>query len=256
MQPSFPTPIHKEAAEAIKEYFQDIKNVDTILVVNSCARGQAVAGSDLDLAILTAQGTTTAEIGEMEIAWQLFAAKSPALSTYRALGPHAHLHLDLITGDYRPGPMEDGGMPDTFEIEIGNQVRYSAPLGHAGPFFFDLQRKWLPYYDAALQSDRLRMATQSCEYDLSCIRPYLERGLHFQAFDRLTVAFQKFLQALFISRRVYPIAYNKWIKMQVETWLGMPDLYSKLPSILSVCNIESFETAEKSAMLKILLDGL
>ncbi|HVU94446.1 MAG TPA: nucleotidyltransferase domain-containing protein [Puia sp.] len=253
---SFPTKAHKEAAEAIKEYFQNIKNVDTILVVNSCARGQAVAGSDLDLAILAAQGTTSTEIGEMEAAWLAFAANSPALLTYQALGPHALLHLDLITGDYRPGPMETGGMPDSFEIEIGNQVRYSVPLGQAGPFFLDLRRRWLPYYDSALRSERLRMITQSCEYDLSCIRPYLERGLHFQAFDRLTVAFQKFLQALFISRRVYPIAYNKWIRMQVEVWLGMPDLYSKLPSILSVCNIESFETAEKAVLLKTLLDGI
>jgi predicted nucleotidyltransferase len=253
---SFPTRAHKEAAESVKDYFQNIENVDTVLVVNSCARGQAVADSDLDFAIVVSPGTTPADTREMETAWQTYAKTASAISKYRASGPHALLHLDLITGDYQPGLMEEGGMPDFFEVEIGNQVCYSKPLGEAGPFFLSLRRRWLPYYDERLRYERLQMTIQSCEYDLSRIRPYVERGLHFQAFDRLTVAFQKFLQALFISKRFYPIAYNKWIKMQVATWLRMPDLYSQLPPILSVSNIESYETAEKGQMLEALLHSL
>ena len=45
---------------------------------------------------------------------------------------------------------------------------------------------------------------------------YIKRGLYFQSFDRLYNAYQEFLQALFISRCTYPIAYNKWIREQVE----------------------------------------
>lgn len=253
---SFPTITHKEAAESVKDYFQNSKNVDTVLVVNSCARGQAVADSDLDFAILVSPNVTPADMQEMESAWHTYAKTASALSNYRASGPHALLHLDLITGDYQPGQMEEGGMPDFFEVEIGNQLCYSEPFGEAGPFFRDLRRKWLPYYDEMLRTERFEMTVQSCEYDLDCIRPYIERGLHFQAFDRLTVAFQKFLQALFISRSFYPLAYNKWIKMQVATWLRMPELYSQLPAILSVSNIESFETAEKARMLEVLLHSL
>lgn len=256
MHLSFPTRTHKEAAESVKDYFLSSKYVDTVLVVNSCARGQAVAGSDLDLAILVSPDATTADIQDMETAWQTYARTDRALSDYLSSGPHALLHLDLITGDYQPGQMETGGMPDFFELEIGNQVCYSAPLGETGPFFLELRQKWLPYYDAALRSERLQMTIGSCEYDLGCIRPYIDRGLHFQAFDRLTVAFQKFLQALFISKGVYPIAYNKWIKMQVATWLRMPELYTQLPPILSISNMESYETAEKAEMLKALLHSL
>ncbi|MBS1664643.1 MAG: hypothetical protein JST68_26595 [Bacteroidetes bacterium] len=256
MSVSFPTQAHSDAAESIKDYFGSSRNIDTILVVNSCARGQAVAGSDLDFAILLAQGITADEREGMEAGWQAYAKTSAAISRYRDSGKHALLHLDLIAGDYRPGEMEEGGMPDSFELEIGNQVCYSKPLGDAGPYFLELRRKWLPYYDEALRAERLRMTIEFCEYDLDCIGPYIERGLHFQAFDRLTVAFQKFLQALFISKSSYPIAYNKWIKMQVASWLGMPELYSKLPPILSVSNIESEETAEKGEMLRGLLRSL
>jgi predicted nucleotidyltransferase len=256
MQPTFPTEIHKKAAESVNAYFENIDLVDTILVVNSCARGQAVADSDLDFAILMAPGSSIAEIHQLEIRWRSFALTSPALLGYRDSGPHAHLHLDLITGDYEPGQMEAGGMPDFFELEIGNQVCYSAPMGKAGPFFGELQGRWLPYYDEGLRMHRFQMAAASCAYDLDRIRSYVERGLFFYAFERLTVAFQKFLQALFISKGVYPIAYDKWIRLQVETWLRMPELYLELPRVLSVGAIESCETAEKAEMLRMLLRSL
>jgi predicted nucleotidyltransferase len=254
--PSFPTRFHEEAAKSICDHFSRQPNVDTVLVVNSCARGHAHPDSDLDFAILVASGTSDSQLQNLDSEWQLFAQSSPAIAAYRRSGPYAHLHLDLITGNYQPGEMEEGGMPDYFEVEIGNQLCYSAPMDKAGPFFSGLRNKWLPYYDPALKLKRLQMTRESCEYDLDRIRPSLERGLFFHAFDRLTVAFQKYLQALFISKSVYPIAYNKWIRWQIETWLGMPELYSHLPSILSVTNLEGFETAEKAQKLRALLSQL
>jgi hypothetical protein len=148
--------------------------------------------------------------------------------------------------------MEDGGGPDYFEIEIGNQICYSAPMDEAGPHFKELQNKWMPYYNEDLQIKRLAMTRNACEYDLNHIPFYIKRGLHFQAFDRLYAAFQKFLQAVFIAKRTYP--YNKWVKLQVETWLDMPGLYSRLSPIISISNIESREIEGKAKMLKELLD--
>src|SRR5438046_10731240 len=48
----FPTELHRELAELAGDFFSAHAHVDTILVVNSCARGRAVAGSDLDMAVL------------------------------------------------------------------------------------------------------------------------------------------------------------------------------------------------------------
>ena len=41
--------------------------------------------------------------------------------------------------------------------------------------------------------------------------------------------------------KIYPIAYNKWIREQVAGSLGLRDLYRELPPILSIRNIESDE---------------
>lgn len=254
--PAFPTKLHRSAAESIGEYFSSRSWVDTVLVVNSCARGQAVPESDLDFAILLKRDTSPDEIKDLDADWQVHAETLPAIIAYRQSGSHALLHLDLITGEYFPGIMEAGGGPDLFEIEIGNQVGHSAPMGVPGVYFRALQAKWMPYYGEQLRLDRLTMTKNACAYDLDHIPLYIKRGLYFQAFDRLYVAFQKFLQALFIANKTYPISYNKWIKLQVANWLNLPDLYPKLSPIISVSNIESGEINDKAKMLRALLNEL
>jgi len=255
-QPLFPTSFHKDAAELIAGYFSKIPSIDTVLVVNSCARGQAVPGSDLDFAILARPGITTAEIKEIQHSWELFQAKQPAILQYKQSGPFAHLHLDIIDGVYSAGEMGNGEPIDYFEIEIGNQICYSAPMGVAGPYFRELQAKWLPYYDEQLRLQRLQMVKDACTYDLDRIPLLIKRELYFHAFDTLCKAFQEYLQALFIAGKVYPIAYNKWIKEQVVKWLNKPGLYPRLSPVLSITNIESDEIIEKATDLRKLLDDL
>jgi hypothetical protein len=62
------------------------------------------------------------------------------------------------------------------------------------------------------------------------------------------------LQALFVARRTYPLAYNKWIHEQVADRLALPKLYEQLPPILSVRNIASPELGDKAAALRALLE--
>jgi hypothetical protein len=164
------------------------------------------------------------------------------------------IHLDLINGMYTPSIWEDGEGPDGFELEVGNHLAYSAVFSEPGSHFKNLQAEWLPYYNSGLQTQRLEMARRACEYDLDHIPLYHRRGLHFQAFDRLYKAFQEFLQALFIARKVYPLAYNKWIQMQVEEWLGLSKLYKELPQVISVSNIEGQEIIQSSEKLRRLLE--
>ena len=76
------------------------------------------------------------------------------------------------------------------------------------------------------------------------------------AFNRLYDAFREFLQALFISRRTYPIAYDKWIREQVEEILCRPDLYQRLPRLLEISHFESDEIAWKAEELRGLLEDL
>jgi hypothetical protein len=60
--PKFPTKLHQDAAGLIRDYFLALSDVDTVLVVNYCARGKAVPESDLDFAILVKPGTVAGKI--------------------------------------------------------------------------------------------------------------------------------------------------------------------------------------------------
>jgi hypothetical protein len=149
--------------------------------------------------------------------------------------------------------LEVGVASDFFELEIGNQICYSAPIGMPGPYFQELQDRWLPYYDEDLRIQRLEMTKRACQYDINHIPIFLRRELYFQAFDILIKAFQEYLQTLFIAHKTFPIAYNKWIKYQFTELLKLPDLYRKLPPILSISDIESREIFAKTEMLQKLL---
>jgi hypothetical protein len=255
-KPVFPTVLHQDAAETVREYFENVPETDTVLIVNSCARGQAVAESDLDFAILVSPETNAAQMNIIHTAWQTFSGSQPAILKYKQSNPYAHLHLDIIDGNYKPAILEPGEPGDSFEIEIGNQIVYSAPMNSAGPYFQELQLKWLPYYDEDLRSARLIAIRNACIYDLEHIPVLIKRELYFHALDTLGKAFREYLQALFITHRTYPIAYNKWIKEQIVNWLGRPGLYQRLLPVLSVCHLESDEMNRKAEMLLDLLENM
>jgi len=256
LNPEFPTTLHRDAAEVVQDYFLTLPIIDTVLIVNSCARGLAVPESDLDFAILAKPGTAKKEIEKAEAAWQIFSNNHATISNYKKSSPYAHLHLDIIDGNYIPATIEPGEPIDYFEIEIGNQICYSAPMGIAGEYFRELQSKWLPFYNEELQQQRFKASAGACEYDLDHIPFFIKRELYFQAFDLLYKAFQEYLRTLFIANKIYPIAYNKWIKEQVVKWLNKPDLYPKLSPVLSVSNIESDGINNKARLLRELLYDL
>lgn len=254
LTPVFPTPLHQKAADTVNDFFSRLPETDTVLVVNSCARGQAVPESDLDFAILARPDIEEDRLREMEAEWISFAATAPSVQQYRRSGPYAHLHLDVIAGHYQATQIIPSEPIDYFEVEIGNQVAYSAPMGAAGPHYLALQAKWLPFYQEDLRLERLEQVINACRYELDHIPHFVKRGLHFQAFDTLWKAFQEYLQALFIAHKTYPIAYNKWVKYQFEHILGLPEIYQALPAVISVHHLESDELIEKALMLAELLD--
>ena len=162
----FPTPLHEQAAEKAYEFFQSRPGVDTILVVNSCARGQGTPESDLDMAVLVQSHISDGEAASLETLWRQELAGNEVLQRFRASGQHAHVHLDVVRGRYVPETWDDGGGPDGFELGIGNQLAYATPLHGAGPYYRQLQAQWLPYYSEDLRCQRLEMACAACRYDL------------------------------------------------------------------------------------------
>lgn len=255
-KPKFPTDLHKKTAEVIYDFFTINPKIDTILVVNSCARGHAVPESDLDFAILVKEGISLSDISEIEQEWLKYSNQNSTILDYKKLSKFNHIHLDIINGIYTPKNIEIGEPWDYFEIEIGNHICYSSPVGNRGDFFNKLQEKWLPYYDENLRFQRLNMTINAFQYDIDHIDIFFKRELYFHAFDILCKAFQEFLQALFIANKTYPIAYNKWIKYQIIELIHKVDLYPLLSPILSISNIESTEIIEKSKQLRDLFNKL
>jgi predicted nucleotidyltransferase len=251
---NFPTGLHKQTVNVIKDFFYGQKNVDTILLTNSLAREKATVDSDIDFAILVSHSAENKEIIHLESIWQDFLVTNQTLNQYKNSNKFSQIHLDIIDGVFKPAIWEDGGAVDFFEVEIGNRLLYSKPLTGEGKHYLKLRSEWLPYYNDSLQKQRLNLAKEACIYELEHVPVFVKRELYFQAFDRLFIAFQKFLQTLFIKHKIYPIAYNKWIKEQITEILALPELYKQLPKIISITNIETNELVDKARTLHKLLD--
>ncbi|HIJ64643.1 MAG TPA: hypothetical protein HPP77_01725 [Candidatus Hydrogenedentes bacterium] len=160
----------------------------------------------------------------------------------------------MTDGNFQEGYHGWCSGPDEFELEIGNLLQYSVPLYENGSRLAELKNSWLPYYSSELRKRRLAMAAKYCLNNIEHVAPFVERQLFFQAFRRLYNAAGEFLQTLFIARRKYPIAYDKWIREQLVEILGLPDLYPRFVNLLSIKDFESSEIRDKADALHDMFD--
>lgn len=247
---TYPSIEHKRAAQAIVDFFSG-QEVDAVILTCSCARGKASRGSCLDISILVSPEKFTDEtMFHVKHGWAEFYESEEVFKALHQLGKYSHVDLDFTDGHFQPQDWGWTAGPDNFELEIGNILAYSIPLLEHTSYFQQLRSQWLPYYSDELRRERLAQARKYCLNNLDHIPLFVERCLYFQAFQRLYHASQEFLQALFISRRTYPIAYDKWVQEQVEDILGMPELYEQLVELLEITHFESREIAHKGADLK------
>lgn len=255
LQATYPTPQHQQAAHRIVEFFSAQDEVDAVLLTCSCARGKASQDSCLDIAILVAPEVFVAIRAELEHRWQCFYQTEPVFEALRKVGRYSHVDLEFVDGVFTPTAHQHGWTtgPDAFELSIGNLLVYTVPLWERTDYFSQLKRQWLPYYADDLRRERLAMVHRYCLNNLEHILVYVPRGLYFQSLNRLYHAFGEFLQALFIARRTYPIAYDKWIREQVSEILGLPALYQQLPRLFEIRQLESSELMNKARALEQLL---
>ena len=250
----YPTPEHQHAAETIVEFFTAIREIETVCLTCSCARGKASRDSCLDILVLGRPETMSTAQADIQKAWDEFYTTAPVFQKLAVVGRYAHVDLEFSDGCFAPTEHSWVGGPDEFELIIGNYLVYSVPLYQRGNYLNELKARWLPYYDEALRHDRLSMVRKYCLNNLDHIPLYIARGLHFQCFNRFYDAFREFLQALFIARRIYPIAYDKWIQEQIVEILGLPKLYERLLRLFEIRNFESHEILDKANTLRNLLN--
>ena len=251
---TYPTIQHEKATEALVEFFSD-QDIDSIILTCSWARGKATKDSCLDITVLVFPEKLIRQKEILEKRWNEFYESEKIFSDLYQVGKYSHIDLDFTDGCFEPKSPGWTTGPDNFELEIGNTFVYVIPLLECTDYFQKCKAQYLPYYNEELRQKRLAEAKKFCFNNLDHVPLYVERGLYFQAFNRLYLASQEFLQALFISRRIYPIAYDKWIREQIEDILGMPKLYKKLVSIMEISHFESNEIADKAIILEHLFQS-
>jgi hypothetical protein len=253
--PAYPTPQHERSAQAIVDFFAKKVGVSAVLLTCSCARGKASPDSCLDIDVLVPHLAPQARTA-LEQEWNTFYTQAPVFKDMLQVGAFSHVDLGFHHGQIDPGHSHHGWTdgPDEFELEVGNLLAYSVPLWEGDSFYRDLKADWLPYYSETLRRERMEMVLRYCRNNLAHVPLYVGRGLYFQAFKRLYDAFGEFLQALFIARRTYPIAYDKWVREQVVDILGLPELYPQLVHLLEISHLESDELSHKAKELEVLIE--
>lgn len=254
LQATYPTPEHKAAADVIVDFFTKNYSIDAVLLVNSCARGKATRDSCLDIVIVATPEASRSQLKDLEAGWEELEKASRVIKDLYKVGKYSVVHPDFIHGVFLPSEQDEAAGPDDFEVQIGNFLAYSVPLWQGSNYLSQLKQQWLPYYNEELRQQRLSRVRWYCLNNLHHIPLYIERGLYFQSFDRLYNAYREFLQALFIARRTYPIAYNKWIHEQVVEILGLPELYEQLIHLFEIRKFESDEIADKANEVEQLLE--
>lgn len=254
LNPKYPTIQHEQAAETIVHFFAASSMVEAVILICSCARGKASRDSCLDMAVLIQPEIFGTEQEGLTKQWSEFYKQEAVFKKLQQVGKYSHVDLEFFDGCFVPPPHGWTSGADEFELEIGNYLVYSVPLWKNSDYLDYLKAQWLPYYDETFRQERLAMVHRYCLNNIDHIPLYVNRGLYFQAFDRLYNAIGEFLQALFIAHRTYPIAYDKWIREQVEEILGLPTLYQKLVKLFEIASFESQDIAAKAENLAYLLD--
>ena len=250
MPHAYPTPAHERAADAIVAWFAEQPETEAVLLTNSCARGTATPDSCLDMQVMVRPDLRD----DVDARWTAFMDTSPAIHALADAGRWSELHLDVGDGVFTPGEIAHEGV-DHLEIRVGNLLAYSVPLLTRGDRLERLRAAWLPFYGDELRAERLAAARYWVLSYLDRIPWYVGRDLHFQAFDRLYRALGYFLLGLHVSRRTYPISYDKWIREQVAGNLGLPELYERLPRLFELRRLESDELVGKAADLRALVEA-
>jgi predicted nucleotidyltransferase len=251
--PHFPTPEHERAAQTVIRIFQQYDNVHAILLTNSLARGKGATGSDLDMTVLLEPPLTPELEADWDARWEQLYTEHGEFAALKQHGQHAFVHVDFFDGRFPIPSRDEAAGPDWFEVDLGNRLHYAIPMWQRSEYLSQLQAQWLPFYRDDLRQQRLAEVKQFCYGNLSYIPFYVERGLYFQAFDRLYNAFHEFLQLLFITHRTYPIAYNKWIREQIVDILKLPELYAEVTQILAISHFESDKIAQKGKKVEALI---
>ncbi|MBI2639832.1 MAG: hypothetical protein HYW90_02980 [Candidatus Sungbacteria bacterium] len=247
----FPSKSHEKAFWATVDFFKKKKVVLAITLVGSILRGKGSHDADVDVDVFVKDQTTIDELSkEFDIVGPSIIK---SLKKNEDTGRFFDIGLHIRTLNPKPKQRFWTSGPDDFEIELGHSFVYCHPVFKRGNSYDRAKEKFFPYYNESLRKKRLKEVKMYCVNNIEHIEPYVKRGLYFQAFKRFHDAAKEFLQALFISKKVYPLDYDKWVKYELIEILKMPKLYKEFAPLYELKKLESDELIYKGRKLHSLL---
>ena len=253
MDIKFPTQAHKEAFEKTVDFFKRKKGVSAITLVGSVFRGHGSYDADIDIDIFVPskniEHKLTKEFSYLKDKMVSKLKERKDVGKFFDVGFHVlTLPDDLNT----PSRTWISG-PDMFEINTAHYFVYCDVIFERNKLYENKRKKYVPYYKESLRKQRLADTIKYCLNNIAHIEPYVTRGLYIHALKRMRHATEEFIQALFISKRIYPIDYDKWVKYELEEILKLPRLYCELVPLYEIQNLESNELIGKGKKLEKLL---
>lgn len=250
----FPTNSHEQAFEKTVNFFKKKKEVSAITLVGSVLRGHGSYDADIDIDIFVSHKKI-----EKKLTDEFTPHKHKIVEQLRQRGDTGKFfdigfHVLTLPDDLKVTPRTWTSGPDMFEVNIAHYFVYCDVVFEQNKLYADTRKKYVPYHDELLRQQRLDDTVKYCLNNIDHIEPYVKRGLYIHALKRMRHATEEFIQALFISRRIYPIDYDKWVKYELEKILKMPQLYHKLIPLYGLCDLESNELITKGRKLKKLLE--
>jgi predicted nucleotidyltransferase len=249
----YPHESYRKVLTEIVEYYKGYPGVYAIVLTGSLARGKAVKGSCIDLAIFLGKKQFKALASKMTERRKAYSCLKGQICFYEG-----EVEGGILFGDIRVDVIFTDGkfklfcensfdiIRDEFETTIGNLLVYSVVLYEKDKRYQRLKQKYLPFYDDKLRKARLAGTAEEFNYKIWKTKWLAERGEYFVALEALLEAQRISLQHLFIEKRKYPIDYVKWLKEQCTEILNMPSLYEELASVINGIELTKEGILEKN----------
>ena len=140
--------------------------------------------------------------------------------------------LTFLTGEVTVGQTWKEIRYDWFELYAGSVLRHAVWLEGQPPSFLPPPiSRLLPYYDEEVRSMRLTTLTEGLRRELAAVSGTMHDSRYVPRLCELQTVF---LQALFISKRFYPLSYRKHLEFQFRRFLGLePDILLYPDNVLS-----------------------
>jgi hypothetical protein len=258
---SFPNQEYRLVLERVCEYFKRYPGTNAIVLTGSLARGKAVDGSCIDLAVFLDKKAFASLGSTADRRAKAYARLGGAICYHSGNVEggvsFGDIRVDLIFTDGRLDPRQQDSYDvtrDEFETTVGNLFVYSVLMYGKGGAYQRLRERYLPFYGDRTREIRLQATATEFKHKTWKARWLAQRGEHAAALFSLLEAQSIFMQHLFIKERKYPIDYVKWLREQCEEILRMPDLYRELTSILEGIKLTRDGVTERVALMEALFD--